>query len=156
MLDSTDLVHMVCDIVARGGNLLLNAGPTADGMIPAAQAMRFTALGWWLRSNGHAIYGTRPWNRPDGTTGDGQQVRFTRSDDTLHAIVLGTPPGGTLTIGDLAPAEGTEITMGGNPRALGWRRHGDDLVIETPDHLAPAPAYTFTISPSPADRRPQT
>ena len=61
------LVRMFVDIVAHGGNLLLNVGPNADGTIPWVQAQRLLALGWWLRTNGDAIYGTRPWTRTDGT-----------------------------------------------------------------------------------------
>ena len=55
------LVRMFVDVVAHGGNLLLNVGPTAPGTIPWVQAQRLLALGWWLRTNGAAIYGTRPW-----------------------------------------------------------------------------------------------
>ena len=55
------LVRMFVDVVAHGGNLLLNVGPNADGTIPWVQAQRLLALGWWLRTNGDAIYGTRPW-----------------------------------------------------------------------------------------------
>jgi alpha-L-fucosidase len=50
-----ELVWMLVDIVARGGNLLLNVGPTADGQIPMAQATRLTALGWWLRVSGRRL-----------------------------------------------------------------------------------------------------
>ena len=73
-----ELVWMLADIVGRGGNLLLNVGPTADGQIPLAHVMRLTALGWWLRVNGDAIYSTRPRSSDAGgsvvTTGDGREI----------------------------------------------------------------------------------
>jgi alpha-L-fucosidase len=152
LLDPTALIRMLVDVVARGGNLLLNVGPTADGLIPAAQAARLTALGWWLRQNGAAVYGTRPWARPSGSTGDGHEVRFTRAGDdaSVFAVVLGTPPGGTLRLEGVRPAEGTEVRMLGNPRVLPHAERGHDLVVELPDHLAEAPAVTFSIAPPPA------
>ena len=85
------LVRMFVDVVAHGGNLLLNVGPNADGAIPWVQAQRLLALGWWLRTNGDAIYGTRPWTRTDGTTAEGHDVRYTTRDGAVFAIVCGTP-----------------------------------------------------------------
>ena len=75
-----EVIWMLVDIVGRGGNLLLNVGPSADGQIPLAQVVRLTALGWWLRVNGDAIYGTRGGGT--GTTADGREVRFTSRDGT--------------------------------------------------------------------------
>jgi alpha-L-fucosidase len=53
-------VRLLVDTVSRGGNLLLNVGPTADGRIPAIMADRLLALGRWLRVNGPSIYGADP------------------------------------------------------------------------------------------------
>jgi alpha-L-fucosidase len=77
-----ELVWALVDVVAHGGNFLLNVGPRADGTIPAAQAERLRAIGDWLEVNGEAIYGSRPWHEP---TADG--VAFTvGSNDGLYAI----------------------------------------------------------------------
>ena len=46
--------------MAKGGNLLLNVGPDADGNLPAEALKRMEELGRWLEKNGHAIYATRP------------------------------------------------------------------------------------------------
>jgi alpha-L-fucosidase len=54
---TTDLVRMRVDIVSKGGNLLLNVGPTADGVFPPESVDRLEAIGTWMRVNGDAIHG---------------------------------------------------------------------------------------------------
>ena len=79
------LVHQLIDIVARGGNLLLNIGPTADGRIPVIMQQRLHEIGSWLKINGEAIYGTRKWDKAPKYTKD-SQVFFTQKANTLYAI----------------------------------------------------------------------
>jgi len=54
------IVHMLVDVVAKGGNLALNVGPQPDGRLPRQALERMAALGAWLKVNGEAIYDTRP------------------------------------------------------------------------------------------------
>lgn len=56
-----DLIRLLVDVVRRGGNLLLNVGPTPDGEIPQQQQDLLRALGAWMRINGESIYGTEPY-----------------------------------------------------------------------------------------------
>jgi alpha-L-fucosidase len=58
-----ELTLMLIDLVSRGGNFLLDIGPTADGLIPVVMEQRLTEIGDWLKVNGEAIYGTRNWQR---------------------------------------------------------------------------------------------
>ena len=64
------LLRNLIDIVSKGGNYLLNVGPTGEGEIPEASVERLAAMGQWMQTNGEAIYGTTaspfkrlPWGR---------------------------------------------------------------------------------------------
>ncbi|MDR2513408.1 MAG: alpha-L-fucosidase [Puniceicoccales bacterium] len=61
---SRELVLVLADLVSRGGNLLLNVGPAADGTIPPIMEERLLDIGAWLNVNGEAIYETRSAGRP--------------------------------------------------------------------------------------------
>jgi len=155
-----ELIWMFADLVARGGNLLLNIGPTADGRIPDVMQDRLREMGEWLAINGEAIYGSRPWTRsaqwsdgkpPEQGFGEfrvkydiletaGQksrngiavkQVFFTKKPEALYAITPGWP-GDSLVLRDVQPAPGTSVTMLGVTAPLKWRKQGRNLVIETP------------------------
>ena len=63
-LTSQELIQHFVKLVAAGGGLTLNVGPEADGRIPLLQQERLLDLGNWLRINGEAIYGTRPYTHP--------------------------------------------------------------------------------------------
>ena len=82
---SKELIHELVDIVSRGGNLLLNVGPTADGRIPVIMQERLQDIGQWLEVNGEAIYETR---RKDVTKpgGSKQEIFFTGKNNTLFCI----------------------------------------------------------------------
>lgn len=91
---TTQLVHMLCDVVAKGGNLLLNVGPDAQGRLPEPALERMEQMGAWLDVYGRAIYASRPlypYSRG--------QVRFTQSKDGKHryAIYLLDLPAKTAT-----------------------------------------------------------
>jgi alpha-L-fucosidase len=52
------LIRNLVDTASKGGNFLLNVGPTADGEIPSASVERLTAIGQWMKVNSESIYGT--------------------------------------------------------------------------------------------------
>ena len=64
----TEIIHLLVDVVSKGGNLMLNVGPKADGTIPEESVKCLKKVGAWLKTNGEAIYGTtygpiapQPW-----------------------------------------------------------------------------------------------
>lgn len=69
------LVNTLVDVVSKGGNFLLDVAPSPDGTLDQEAIDRLNGIGAWLKINGEAIYGTRPWT----TYGEGQNVRYTRS-----------------------------------------------------------------------------
>jgi alpha-L-fucosidase len=54
------LIHNLCDIASKGGNYLLNVGPTSEGLIPQPSIERLAEVGKWMKTNHEAIYGTGP------------------------------------------------------------------------------------------------
>ncbi len=83
------------------------------------------------------------------------QRRFEYESEILarlhHPGIAEVYAAGTFEIGGLGAGEGTEVQLAGNPRRLGWRQQGDSIVVDLPDHLATAPAYTLSIGPIPRD-----
>ena len=76
------LVHLLIDVVCRGGNLALNIAPQPNGMLPAQAVRAVDGLGAWLKVNGEAIYGTRMTDPNE----DGR-IAFTRKGDVTYALV---------------------------------------------------------------------
>jgi alpha-L-fucosidase len=146
VISATAFVHMLANIVAHNGNLLLIVNLDGDGALPKLQAQRLLEIGRWLDVNGEAIYETRPWKQ----AAEGESVRLTRSKDGRHvyAISLGWP-GRTFRLKSVTPAPRSKITMLGVPRPLAWRRERGELVIDIPpalDERRPGDhAYTFKI-----------
>lgn len=134
-----ELVHTLVDVVAKGGNLLLNAGADGRGRFDPVAESRLAELGRWMAVNGEAIYATRP-------VAPFKEGKFCftrrREDGVAYAIYL--PDEGerlprTLTIAGLQPAPGETLRLVGRERPLRWQPDGEGLRIEIPATLAAQP-----------------
>ena len=168
------LVDNLVDRVSKNGLLLLNVGPKADGTIPPEARERLLGMGKWLKVNGEAIYGTRPWviygEGPTESEGGayiemdehkqsekytGEDIRFTIKGNILYAICLNWP-GKQVTIRSLKRKEEElsiywtqkdikSITMPGVDKELEWSLSEDGLTINTPEEKPCEHAFVFKI-----------
>ncbi len=139
------LVDSFVDIVSKNGNLLLNVGPEADGTIPAGQRERLEGLGKWLKSNGEAIYATRPWTQAAAKTTDGGRVRFTTKAGNVYLMLLDEPTKKTVTIADLPLATAKTVTEVGTGKAVKHTLTNRTLTLTMPDNQPKSVAYAFRI-----------
>jgi alpha-L-fucosidase len=180
-----ELILVLCDLVCRGGNFLLDIGPTADGRIPVVMQQRLIEIGDWLAVNGEAIFGTRHAGRDcQWSVGErpkqgykeyqeeyklmeqlGQQPKngravkqafFTRKPEALYAIVPGWP-GDKFEIREIKVSSKTRVTMLGVVDQLRCTRKGNTLRITMPS-LNPDQApcrYAFTLKITDAELLPE-
>jgi alpha-L-fucosidase len=88
-----DLVWSLVDIVAKGGNLLLNVGPRGeDATIPEPQLQRLDWLASFTAAHGDALFDTRPWTRAADVI-DGTEVRYTNRDGDVFRFLRGGATG---------------------------------------------------------------
>ena len=142
------LIRMLVDVVAKGGNLLLNIGPGPDGRWHDDAYDRLEALGAWMRVNGEAIYGTRAV----APYAEGK-VRLTQGKDgAVYAIYLAdegeTELPGYLSLTQIQPAPEATVTLLGSDAALRWEAVGSGFVARIPEETVPPAdhAWVFRIS----------
>jgi alpha-L-fucosidase len=170
-----ELVLMLVDIVSRGGNLLLDIGPAADGTIPVIMQDRLHEIGAWLKVNGEAIYGTRPWkvsrqwsagqiptvkyNSEFESTYDVSKLAvkpepgkaaieafFTSKGNDVYAI-LPRWPGTQIMLRDLAGIK--SVTLLGSPAPLKFHAAARGVAVQLPrltDELLRQPAWVLRVS----------
>ncbi|MEQ4574967.1 MAG: alpha-L-fucosidase [Gammaproteobacteria bacterium] len=157
----TFIIHLLADVVSKNGNLLLNIGPRADGSIPDTERDILLAIGKWLKTNGEAIYDSRPWR----TYGEGptevaggsfqdtktkpytpEDFRFTVRDGALYAIELGWPRDGKAVIRSLKPADGVRaVTLLADGRKVPFEQRDDGLHLRLPAKPVGEHAWAYRI-----------
>lgn len=155
LLSAGDLIDSLVDVASKNGNLLLGIGPRSDGTIPETQLEVLRGMGEWLRVNGDAVYGTRPWARAEGSADGGAvRVRFTQreGEGRLFAILLDRPAGRKVVLHGLEVTAGTKVRLLGSGADLRWRQKGGDLVVALPREMPEEAAYALEITHIPVSR----
>lgn len=170
---ASSLIQQLVDTVAKNGNLLLNVGPKSDGTIPEQAQKILLQIGDWLRTNGEAIYATRPFalfgegptKAPKNPTEKNkdiqsytpQDIRFTASRDHryVYAIALGWPASGSLTMHTLfkgnpyLSAPVCAVDLIGDSAHIAFEQADYGLHLTLPDAppsgLPSAAAYVFRL-----------
>ncbi len=132
-----DLIHKLVDIASKGGNFLLNVGPTAEGEFPPESVERLAAIGRWMKVNGSSIYGTTaspfsalPWGRCT--------VRTDGGTTTLYLHVFDWPDDGELVLSGLGNQYTRAYLLTQSGRDLAVTRGVADIRISVPAN-APDP-----------------
>ncbi|MFH1941588.1 MAG: alpha-L-fucosidase [bacterium] len=136
------LVHMLVDIVAKGGNLLLNIGPDANGEWAPDAYDRLQEIGDWMKANGEAIYGTRPVAPYKET-----KICFTSKKDVVYAIYLADEdelnPPPKIMLYSHCPKKSGKITLLGTQNRLEWEPSGKGVLIHVPESAIKNPPCSY-------------
>ncbi len=136
------IVRNLVDIASKGGNYLLNVGPTSEGLIPQPSVERLKAVGAWMKVNGDAIYSTTaspfqrlPW---------GRCTKIISGDETtLYLHVFNWPNDGKLVVPGLKNAvTSAQLLAGGS--ALSFTNVADGIAVRVPD-MAPDPISSTVV-----------
>jgi alpha-L-fucosidase len=136
---ATQLINLLVKIVSRGGNLLLNVGPSPDGDWDDTAYSRLQEIGVWMKINGEGIYNSKPkWPY---TSGDNIYLTQSKDDANTYAFYLGegkekdiTLPA-EISIDGLSPARNSRIFLLGFKSSLKWKQAGKKLILFIPPAL---------------------
>jgi len=128
---TAELVRMLVDIASKGGNFLLNVGPTARGQFPPEALERLEGMGRWMERFGESIYGTQaspfeglPWGRATMRPGEGTT--------TLYLQVFDWPLAGALYVPGLGNQPLRAWIVGDEETQLEVSRTETDVVVKVP------------------------
>ena len=143
------LIHNIVDIASKGGNYLLNVGPTAEGLIPPQSVERLQEIGAWMRVNGEAIYATDRMKHFK----EGKSIHYTRAKEASYIYAIAVDwPGDKISLKYVEPEPGSEIHMLGVDEPLGWRFSQESGLtmsipanLQAPENRPGEHAWTFRI-----------
>ena len=151
---SRQLIHLLVDIVAKGGNFLLNVGPSPNGELAPDAYDRLHDIGAWMAINGEAIYKSRPI----APYKEGKICYTSLRDGTVFAIYLAdeneNEPPAKIWLTGMAPAKDAKLLLLGTDVPLKWERIGNGVLIDIPDGVRKkAPGkYAWTVKISKISR----
>ncbi|CAG9822075.1 unnamed protein product [Phaedon cochleariae] len=134
-----ELISQLVSTVSCGGNLLMNVGPTKEGILAPIFQQRLKELGDWLAINGEAIYGSKPWSTQNDSLDSSVWYTASKDDNVVYAISLHWPLENILTLGstqDIFRYTDTVIFLLGNEKdgVLNWSVEDNGAVaIEFPN-----------------------
>ena len=168
------VIPMLADIVSKNGNLMLSVPVRGEGRIDADEVKIVADIGAWLKINGSAIYGTRPWqvygegpamNVFEKGHFDGQKDTFktpftpadmrftqTKNGDNLYAIILAYPTDGRVTIKSLAekspywPGKISRVTLADSRVHLKFNRDSGGLHVLVPGIIPGSIAFALAVT----------
>lgn len=144
------LIHTLCDVVSKGGNLLLNIAPGPDGTWDPAAYERLRAIGNWMTVNGEAIYGT---TTPLNGVFQRDNFAFTQKGKDWYAIYLAKEGEkqmpDEIRLSSLHLPEGARVELLGASGTVSWVIAGDDTLLQTPQTARQYPpcdyAWVFKV-----------
>lgn len=134
------LVGMLVETASKGGNLLLNVGPTGEGLVPPESVDRLQGLGRWMRIHGDAIYGT------EASPFDAAPFRATRKGKQVNCFLPAWPTSRELLVPAL-PAAPTRASLMGDQasRNLPLRRTDQGTVVTLPEQPSDSVCSVVTL-----------
>jgi alpha-L-fucosidase len=131
---STDtLIYNLVDIAAKGGNYLLNIGPTAEGLFPQESIDRLKEIGEWMKINSEVIHESGSLKNYKET----ETLYYVTGKEKKYIYAISTTwPGTSLRVKYVVPDEGTEIELLGFDEPLNWTIGSEEgVIIDIPEKL---------------------
>ena len=141
-MSGREAVHLLVDIVVKGGNLLLNIGPAPDGTWPEGAYTLLDEMGQWMKINGEAIYGTRamaPYK-------DGKVCINSKGDKVMYLFYMageGEKMPATVTMSGLTLPAGARVSVLGSGAACRWKNGSDSFTVTVPQQERRDPSSDY-------------
>lgn len=145
-----EAIHLLIDIVAKGGNLLLNVAPGPDGEWQQGAYDLLAAYGDWMKVNSEAIYNSKPIEPFKE-----KNICMTQQDNGTVFFMYMADEGektmpAEIKVESLQPVNGAKLTLLGSKARLKWRKDGNGFVVSIPEKMRNNPpcqhAWTIKVS----------
>ena len=166
-----ELLYWITEITSKGGNYLLNVGPTAEGVFPEESIEQLKTIGEWMAVNGESVYGSKKWeishegptNLSMKSTDDRQKNGFNKDfspedfwfsakDNVLYVTALKWPENKEAFIKSLTLMQETEMNKIESIQLLGinkrvkWEMKEDGLKVSLPANRPNPNGYVLKIT----------